>query len=87
MPNTEFCDDPATFFILDRLRSNAEGLDKIPARFLRLLILVCIAVIQLILKSSTIPEQWQVARIRPVANTKTANGPGDFRPISVVPVL
>src|SRR6218665_3215387 len=37
--------------------------------------------------SSTIPEQWRVAQIRPVAKTKTPAGPGDFRPISVVPVL
>src|SRR6218665_2676072 len=39
------------------------------------------------LNSSTIPDQWRVARIRPVAKTKTPVGSGGFRTISVVPVL
>src|SRR6218665_4230854 len=89
-PNTTLCNE-YIFFILDKLKPTADGLDHIPAWFLRLLAPVCSGWIarlfNLSLNSSTIPEQWRVARIRPVAKTKTPTGPGDFRPISVVPVL
>src|SRR6218665_2250858 len=66
-------------------------IDGLPAWFIRLLAPICSSWIARLfnqtLNSSTIPDQWRVARIRPVAKTKTPVGPGDFRPISVVPVL
>src|SRR6218665_3960030 len=90
-PNTTLCNEYNIFFILDKLKPTADGLDHIPAWFLCLLAPVCSGWIALLfnlsLNSSTIPEQWRVARIRPVAKTKTPTGPGDFRPISVGPVL
>src|SRR6218665_2537963 len=90
-PDTTLCNEYNIFFILDKLKPTADGLDHIPAWFLRLLAPFCSGCIarlfNLSLNSSTIPEQWRVARIRPVAKTKTPTGPGDFRPISVVPVL
>src|SRR6218665_2320056 len=62
-----------------------------PALFLRLLAPVCSGWIASLfnrsLNTSTIPEQWRVARIRPVAKTKTPAGPECFRPISVISVL
>src|SRR6218665_2157351 len=36
MPNSNICNEMAILFILDRLRPTAEGLDMIPACFLRL---------------------------------------------------
>src|SRR6218665_2096233 len=62
-PNSEFFNEANTFFILDRLRPTAEGLDNVPAWFLRLLAPVCARWIarlfNLSLNSSTIPEQWR----------------------------
>src|SRR6218665_3182452 len=63
-----------------------------PLWFLRLLVPVCSGWIAM---QSIQPfaqyiyhlEQWRVARIRPVVKTKTPTGPGNFRSISVIPVL
>src|SRR6218665_3209204 len=91
MPNAQVCCEADIFYILDRLRPTAEGLDNIPAWFLRLLAPVISGWIARLfnssLNSSTIPEQWRVARIRPLAKNKPPKGPSDYRPISVVPVL
>jgi len=71
---------PHIFSILDTLKPTAEGMDRLPAWFLRLL--VCSGWIAWLfnqsLGSSTIPEQWRVARIRPVAKMKTPVGPEDY---------
>ena|SRR6218665_1703058 len=91
MPNAQVLHEADIFYILERLRPTAEGLDNILAWFLRLLVPVCSKRISRLfnsyLNSSTIPEQWRVARIRPVAKIKPPKGPADFRPISVVPIL
>src|SRR6218665_1691220 len=91
MPNAQVCCEADIFCILDRLRLTAEGLDNIPAWFLRLLAPVISGWIARLFNSSlnfsTIPEQWRVSRIRPVAKNKPPKGPSDYRPISMVPVL
>src|SRR6218665_1716046 len=91
MPNAQVCCEADIFYILDCLRPTAEGLDNIPAWFLRLLASVISGWIARLfnssLNSSMIPEQWRVADIRPMAKNKAPKGPGDFRPVSVVPAL
>src|SRR6218665_815164 len=90
-PNTALCNESNIFFILDKLKPTDGGLDHIPAWFLDRLASVCSGWIarlfNLLLNSSMISEQWQVARIHPIAKTKTPADPWDFRPILVVPVL
>src|SRR6218665_3006433 len=90
-PNVTICHEADIFSILDSLKPTSEGLNRLPACFFRLLAPVCSGWIASLfnhsLNTSTISEQWRVARIRPVAKMKTPEGPGDFRPISVVPVL
>src|SRR6218665_1912388 len=85
-PNVYTFDEPEIFFILDGLKPTAEGFDRMPAWFLRLLAPICSGWIarlfNLPLNSSTIREQWRVARIRPVPKAKTPVRSGDFRPIS-----
>ena len=82
MPNTQVCCEANIFYILDHLR---------PTGFLRVLTPVCSCWLARLfnssLNSSMIPEQWRVADIRPMAKNKAPKGPGDFRPVSVVPAL
>ena len=77
--------------ILDTLRHTATGLDKLPAWFLRLAAPVLCGpvadIINLSLSTSTVPNQWKRARIRPVPKTPTQQLVADYRPISVTPVL
>src|SRR6218665_583586 len=59
------CLEPHIFPILDTLKPRAEGMDRLPAWFLRLLAPMCSGWISRLfnqsLGSSTIPEQWRVA--------------------------
>ena len=83
--------DYQAFMILDKLRHTATGLDKLPAWFLRVAALVLCGpvadIFNLLLSTSTVPNQWKRARIRPVPKTPTPQLPADYRPISVTPVL
>ena len=79
------------FSILDHLQPTAEGYDKIPAWFLRLLAPVCSRclahLINLSLCNSFVPPQWKIAVIHPVPKTKAPQAPADYRPTLVVPIL
>src|SRR6218665_3394542 len=83
-PNVTICHEADIFSILDSLKPTAEGLDRMPALFLRLLAPICSGWIASLfnhsLNTSTIPEQWRVARIRPVAKTQTPARPGTSGP-------
>lgn len=83
--------DYQAFMILDKLRHTATGLDKLPACFLRLAAPVLCGpvadIINLSLSTSTVPNQWKRARIRPVPKTQTPQLAADYRPISVTSVL
>ena len=79
------------FRALDTLRHTAAGLDGLPAWFLRVAAPVfCTPVAYLFnlsLQTSTVPQQWKEARIRPVPKVAAPVQHSDFRPISVTPIL
>src|SRR6218665_2279004 len=79
------------FRLLDRLHHTADGLDDLPAWFLRLaapaFVYPLAYLVNLSINSAIIPEQWKTAIIRPVAKVPHPVEPSDYRPISVVPVL
>ena len=79
------------FDILDHLHDTAEGLDGIPAWFLRVgapFFAAPIAdIMNLSLATSVVPVQWKKASILPIAKITVPQTPADFRPISITPVL
>src|SRR6218665_187244 len=74
-----------------RLRPTAEGIDRMPAWYLRLPSPICARSLASLIKLSMgclfVPQQWKLAVIHPVPKNKTPQGPSDYRPISVVPIL
>lgn len=79
------------FKILDGLHHTSTGLDKLPAWFLRLGAPVfseqLARLFNLSIYTSTVPQQWKRAVIRPVPKIGTAGSHTDFRPICITPVL
>ena len=79
------------FYILDNLHHTAEGLDKLPAWFLRIAAPLFSKVVTYLFNSSLsqshVPAQWKSAIIHPIPKTPNPSSPSDFRPISVVPIL
>jgi len=79
------------FRALDSLRPTAAGLDGLPARILRVGTPVFCKPVAYIfnmsLQTSTVPQQWKEARIRPVPKVAAPAEHSDFRPISVTPIL
>ena len=79
------------FRILDSLKPTATGLDGLPAWFMRLGAPVfsrtLAELINLSIRTSTVPTQWKQARICPVPKTSNPKQLSDFRPISVTSVL
>jgi len=77
--------------ILDTLHPTAMGLDNIPAWFLKIgapFFAAPIAdLMNLSLSSSVVPSQWKMASILPIAKIAAPVTPGDYRPISLTPVL
>jgi len=74
------------------LRPTAAGLDGLPAwLILRVAALVFCKpiayIFQLSLQTSTVPQQWKEARIRPVPKVGVPAEHSDFLPISVTPIL
>ena len=76
---------------VDTWRPTATGLDGLPAWFLRVTApIFCKPVayiFNLSLQTSTVPQQWKEARIRPVPKVSAPVQHSDFRPISVTPIL
>ena len=79
------------FKLLDNLHHTATGLDGLPAWFIRLGAPVFYKPIcQLFNQSrstSTVPQQWKRACIRPTPKVSAPTRHADFRPISITPVL
>ena len=74
------------------LRPTAAGLDGLPAwLILRVAAPVFCKpvayIFNLSLQTSTVPQQWKEARIRPVPKVAAPAEHSDFRPISVTPIL
>src|SRR6218665_3603068 len=89
-PNHEFFNEQL-ILILDHLKPTAEGLDHLPAWFLRVLAPVCSSwlsrLFNLSLSRSYVPPEWKNALIHPIPKVKPALAASDYRPISVVPIL
>jgi len=86
----EYISEWRVFQILDSLHPTATGLDQLPAWLLRLgapLYYKSTRLFNLSLATSTIPEQWKQASIRPVLKVRAPSQHADFRPISITPVL
>jgi Reverse transcriptase (RNA-dependent DNA polymerase)/Endonuclease/Exonuclease/phosphatase family len=79
------------FSILDRLHHTADGIDGLPAWFLRLAAPVYSAplcvLINRSMRASYVPHQWTTAIIHPVAKVQIPVQMSDFRPISITPVI
>src|SRR6218665_1365055 len=77
------------FGILDTLKVTAEGYDRIPAWFLRMLALICSRSLAHLINTSIctshVPERTAI--ISPVPKVADPKAPADYRPISVVPKL
>ena len=87
----EYVSEWDVFRILDHLHHTATGLDGLPAWFLRLSAPVFYKPIarlfNLSLATSTVPQQWKQASIRPIPKVFPPKQHVDFRPISITPVL
>src|SRR6218665_2011345 len=90
-PNQHVFTDVQIFHVLDHLRPTAEGTDGLPAWFLRLLAPICAGPIARLVNQSLccswVPRQWKTTIIHPAPKVTSPQGPSDYRPISVVPIL
>jgi hypothetical protein len=87
----EYITEWHVFQILDHLRPTITGLDGLPAWFLRLgapfFCRPVAGLFNLSLVTSTVPQQWKQATIRPIPKVNPPKQHADFRPISITPVL
>ena len=76
---------------MDTLHHTAEGLDNLPAWYLRLAApkyaSILAHLINQSLLASHVPSQWKTAVILPIAKIPSPQTPADYRPISILPVL
>lgn len=76
---------------LSQLKSNAEGLDHINLKFIKIIFpalnLYFLHIINYILSSSKFPLSWKLAKIIPIPKKTNPSDFSDYRPISVLPCL
>ena len=74
-----------------KIKSKAEGADKISAQLLKLILPHIIPyvtnIFNLSLASGTFPSQWKIAHVLPLLKSKSIASAADFRPISILPAL
>src|SRR6218665_667804 len=91
LQNESLVNEQQVSYILDHFRPTAQGLDNIPAWFLRLLAPVISAwvaqLFNLSINTYWIPPNWKTSIIYPVLKIAAPLAPSDYRPISVVPIL
>jgi len=79
------------FYMLDRLKPTAMGLDAVPTWFLEFGAPAFAAPLAILLNESisanVIPQQWKYATITPVPKITKPTQCSDFRPISVTSVF
>eukprot|EP00112_Aurelia_sp_Birch-Aquarium-sp1_P020387 Seg5240.1 transcript_id=Seg5240.1/GoldUCD/mRNA.D3Y31 product="RNA-directed DNA polymerase from mobile element jockey" protein_id=Seg5240.1/GoldUCD/D3Y31 len=72
-------------------RDTSTGPDNIPARYIKLAVdIICSSLTHIInsfINESTFPILWKNARIVPIGKIASPIEKGDFRPISILPVL
>ena len=77
---------------LKRLKKNkSSGIDELPPRLLKdcqeHIIKPLHHIINLSIKSKTIPSVWKIAKIIPTHKKGSLDDPKNYRPISILPVL
>src|SRR6218665_578408 len=91
LQNESLVNEQQVFYILDHLRPTAQGLDNIPAWFLRLQAPVISAwvaqLFNLSINTYWIPPNWKTFIFSPVPKIAAPLAPSDYRPIAVVPIL
>jgi len=79
------------FYMLNRLKPTAMGLDAVPAWFLQMGAPAFAAPLAILLNQSmsanVVPQQWKYATITPVPKITKPTQCNDFRPITVTSVL
>lgn len=79
------------FEAVNKIKSNAVGIDGIPIRFIKLVIpYICDYILDLvnfILTCSSYPLAWKNARVVPIPKAKNVYSPDDLRPISILPAI
>ena len=79
------------FQLLEHLHHTAEGLDKLPAWFLRLAApkyaIILAHLINQSIQASHVPHQWKTAIIHSTAKVPIPAALADYRPLSILPVL
>lgn len=90
-PRPDSISEYQVFRALDHLHNTATGLDGIPAWFLRLGAPVfsdpIAKLYNLSIATATVPYQWKVASITPIAKVTHPAVASDFRPISITSVM
>ena len=80
-----------TFRAIQRIHSNATGVDKIPIKFIKKMLFAVLPTITYIfnksLEEGIFPENWKFALVRPLNKVPSPNKVEDFRPISILPAL
>ena len=76
---------------VNKISSNAVGVDGIPIKFIKMLLPVISPVLcyvfNYMIMSSTFPSLWKVGHVIPVAKVNAPTTVKDFRPISLLPSL
>ncbi len=76
---------------VNQIKSNAIGLDGVPLRFLKLILLDILPVLTFIFNSiltkSFFPKHWKISKVVPIAKVKDPAHLADYRPISILPAL
>ena len=89
--DSQYISEWRVFQLLDHLKPTATGLDGLPAWFLRLgapaFCKPLAHLFNLSIVTSTVPQQWKQACIRPIPKVSSPTQHADFRPISITPVL
>lgn len=73
------------------IRSNAMGIDQISLKFIKIILPSISAhvkhLVNTVFSTSTFPEAWKVAVVKPISKVLDPTDIKDFRPISLLPVL
>jgi len=89
--STTYVTEWQVFKALERRRPTATGLDSLPSWFLELGAPIfskpLAQLFNMSIASSTVPEQWKQAYIKPVPKVTHPKALADVRPISITPVL
>lgn len=83
--------DEEIFFALSQIKTNALGIDGIPAIFLKKLCPFIVPflthIVNACITQSYFPSAWKTAIIKPIPKVSSPKSVEDFRPISILPCI